>query len=46
MMAHIEHSNLTSSIIEEARPPELSYPALFVRFLRFGVMAFGGPWRR
>lgn len=43
MMAHIEHSNLTSSIIEEARPPELSYPALFVRFLRFGVMAFGGP---
>ncbi|HEX9954588.1 MAG TPA: chromate efflux transporter [Allosphingosinicella sp.] len=26
-----------------ARPPELSYLALFVRFLRFGVMAFGGP---
>lgn len=25
------------------RPPELSYWALFVRFLRFGFMAFGGP---
>lgn len=25
------------------RPPELTYWALFVRFLRFGVMAFGGP---
>ena len=24
-------------------PPELSYWALFVRFLRFGFMAFGGP---
>lgn len=28
---------------EEPRPPELSYAALFVRFLRFGGMAFGGP---
>ena len=27
----------------EARPPELSYAALFLRFLRFGLMAFGGP---
>jgi chromate transporter len=27
----------------EARPPELSYAALFVRFLGFGAMAFGGP---
>ena len=43
MMAHIEHSNLTSSISVEARPPEMSYLALFLRFLRFGVMAFGGP---
>lgn len=25
------------------RPPELGYGALFVRFLRFGFMAFGGP---
>jgi chromate transporter len=25
------------------RPPELSYWSLFVRFLRFGIMAFGGP---
>ncbi len=28
---------------DEPRPPELSSLALFVRFLRFGVMAFGGP---
>ncbi|MGZ9101056.1 MAG: chromate efflux transporter [Brevundimonas sp.] len=27
----------------EPRPPDLSYPALFLRFLRFGVLAFGGP---
>ena len=27
----------------EPRPPELSYAALFLRFLRFGAMAFGGP---
>ncbi|HEY7811345.1 MAG TPA: chromate efflux transporter [Allosphingosinicella sp.] len=27
----------------EARPPELSYLALFGRFLRFGLLAFGGP---
>jgi chromate transporter len=27
----------------ESRPPELSYLALFLRFLRFGLMAFGGP---
>jgi chromate transporter len=27
----------------EARPPELSYAALFIRFLRFGMLAFGGP---
>ncbi len=27
----------------EPRPPELSHWALFVRFLRFGFMAFGGP---
>jgi chromate transporter len=25
------------------RPPELSYTALFLRFLRFGFLAFGGP---
>lgn len=27
----------------QPRPPELSHWALFVRFLRFGFMAFGGP---
>ncbi len=27
----------------EARPPALSHAALFVRFLKFGAMAFGGP---
>lgn len=28
---------------EEAHPPHLSFAALFLRFLRFGVLAFGGP---
>ncbi|MDQ3246076.1 MAG: chromate efflux transporter [Pseudomonadota bacterium] len=27
----------------ETGPPELTYSALFVRFLRFGFLAFGGP---
>ena len=27
----------------EPSPPELTYAALFVRFLRFGLLAFGGP---
>lgn len=27
----------------EHHPPELGYGALLLRFLRFGVMAFGGP---
>lgn len=27
----------------EPRPPELTYGALFLKFLRFGFMAFGGP---
>jgi chromate transporter len=27
----------------EARPPVLSYGALFLKFLRFGLLAFGGP---
>jgi chromate transporter len=29
--------------VAEPRPPELGYGALFVRFLRFGALAFGGP---
>ncbi|WP_156444652.1 MULTISPECIES: chromate efflux transporter [unclassified Sphingomonas] len=42
-MASIAHIVPASTTPEEARPPELSYPALFFRFLRFGMMAFGGP---
>lgn len=33
----------TPSQSVEAVPPNLGYWALFARFLRFGVMAFGGP---
>lgn len=29
--------------IDEPNPPALTYPALFLRFLRFGLLAFGGP---
>ena len=29
--------------VDDPRPPDLSYGRLFLRFLRFGLMAFGGP---
>lgn len=29
--------------IEADRTPEITLPALFVKFLRFGCLAFGGP---
>ncbi|WP_225896885.1 chromate efflux transporter [Brevundimonas goettingensis] len=29
--------------IDESTPPDLSHTALFLRFLRFGLLAFGGP---
>lgn len=29
--------------IDEARPPQISLSALFLKFLRFGCLAFGGP---
>lgn len=32
-----------TAIGEEPVPPNLTYPQLFVRFLRFGLLAFGGP---
>jgi chromate transporter len=32
-----------STAPEDPRPPALSYGQLFVRFLRFGALAFGGP---
>ena len=34
---------LVTSIETDSTPPSLSIPALFVRFLRFGLLAFGGP---
>ena len=30
-------------LVSDPIPPEMSYPALFWRFLKFGAMAFGGP---
>ncbi len=32
-----------SNLDSEPTPPQLTYPALFIRFLRFGMLAFGGP---
>ena len=40
-MSGIEEPGSVSE--ESARPPALSYGALFLRFLRFGALAFGGP---
>ncbi|HEY1072343.1 chromate efflux transporter [Brevundimonas sp.] len=34
---------MTSDGPAEPRPPHLSYVALFLQFLRFGALAFGGP---
>jgi chromate transporter len=34
---------MTSSELAEPAPPRLSLGALFARFLRFGLLAFGGP---
>lgn len=34
---------LAASGASQPEPPELSYGALFLRFLKFGLMAFGGP---
>jgi len=33
----------SSVVPDEPRPPPLSHAALFLRFLRFGFLAFGGP---
>jgi len=34
---------IVTTIADEPFPPKLTYPQLFVRFLRFGLLAFGGP---
>lgn len=33
----------SATSIDDARPPALSHGALFLRFLKFGLLAFGGP---
>lgn len=38
-----DHSSPQAAPEQDLRPPELSYGGLFLRFLRFGCMAFGGP---
>lgn len=41
---HIEHKSVSKQPEQtDERPPELSHAALFLRFLRFGALAFGGP---
>lgn len=42
-MTTIRRTVSTQQDQAEGRPPDLSYAALFLRFLRFGGMAFGGP---
>lgn len=42
-MTTIHQTVSTQQDQAEGRPPDLSYAALFLRFLRFGGMAFGGP---
>ena len=42
-MSTIDPSGRAQTDRGEARPPDLSHAALFLRFLRFGAMAFGGP---
>lgn len=42
-MTTIDQSNPARPEQADERPPTLSYAALFVRFLRFGALAFGGP---
>jgi chromate transporter len=37
------HDNQETERDHQLSPPELSYLEVFVRFLRFGFMAFGGP---
>jgi chromate transporter len=39
----VEHVVAAEAQEDEARPPELGYAALFLCFLRFGFLAFGGP---
>ncbi|WP_084439283.1 chromate efflux transporter [Sphingobium sp. TCM1] len=41
-MASIEHP-APANAVDDAWPPEQTYIALFIRFLKFGAMAFGGP---
>lgn len=41
-MASIEHP-ASANAVDDAWPPEQTYSALFMRFLKFGAMAFGGP---
>lgn len=43
-MTTTEHEGASIPLEQaEERPPELTYAALFLRFLRFGLLAFGGP---
>lgn len=42
-LTKVPHHLQSGPNADDAKPPQLGYPALFWRFLRFGAMAFGGP---
>eukprot|EP01136_Pigoraptor_vietnamica_P045631 Opistho-1_new@23816 len=42
VMASTEHP-APANAVDDAWPPEQTYIGLFIRFLKFGAMAFGGP---
>ena len=43
LVSEARRSLTMTDVIDDPRPPALSYGRLFLRFFRFGLLAFGGP---